>query len=170
MGVLGGKNRPSVRKYTLVWNINSFLCLLSSCKLPIEYENATYGQLPDGYFPNMTFPKPKDPSKTDAPWDSCTRLDVNFSDPSYFVGGNPTDKTVGCNGNFVYDYSKYQSSARIDVSFCDIFLYTCNSYNDRSMLIIIVYFYSYSMIFSVTVHSFTPWHKIYSWWVSCWVL
>jgi OCT family organic cation transporter-like MFS transporter 4/5 len=62
----------------------------------------------------MTYPKPKD-SKSNLPWDSCSRLDVNFSNPSYFEDGIPANGTVGCNGDYVYDTSKYESSARIDV-------------------------------------------------------
>lgn len=97
---------------------HSFSILLNRCKLPIEFaDNATYNKLPDGIFPNMTFPPP-DSSKSysKAPWDSCLRLDVNFSDPTYFEQGVPANKSVGCNGQYVFDYSKYESSASIDVS------------------------------------------------------
>jgi len=85
--------------------------------LPIEDGDAVYDQLPDGIFPNMTYPKPKD-SKSTAPWDSCTRLDVDFNDTSYFEGGVPAVHTVKCAGDYVYDTSKYETSARIDVRQC----------------------------------------------------
>ncbi|XP_035701956.1 organic cation transporter protein isoform X2 [Folsomia candida] len=95
------------------------------CLLPVEFENnATYDHLPLGIWPNMTFPP--DPKNSKVPWDSCSRLEVNFSDPSYFQEGIPSNKAISCDGKFVYDFSKYQSSARLDYDLkCKrTFLYT----------------------------------------------
>jgi hypothetical protein len=77
------------------------MAMFFRCQLPIEFENATYAELPQGVLWNDTFPRN---TELDA-WDSCLR----YSDE------NKTEK-VYCDGHYVYDKTKYQSSAFMDVS------------------------------------------------------
>ncbi|KAG8232379.1 hypothetical protein J437_LFUL012779 [Ladona fulva] len=81
------------------------------CKLPFESDNATYDL--GGKF-NMTIP-----------WDgvrnepaSCLRFDTNFSS-EYFEEGIPANKTAHCE-HWVYDTSKYQSSAVMERDMWDM--------------------------------------------------
>ncbi|CAL8077574.1 unnamed protein product [Orchesella dallaii] len=92
------------------------------CLLPIETEaTAIYNELPQNYTFNMTFPIDKD-NKVD----SCKRLIVDFQDHDYFAAGVPANATTKCSDQYVFDYSKYKTSARVDYNLlCDRhFMYT----------------------------------------------
>ncbi|CAG7822389.1 unnamed protein product [Allacma fusca] len=79
------------------------------CKLPVEWDNATY-DLPEGVFKNMTFLNDEK--------EQCSRYNANFS--GYPENLIPTNEQVGCGGEYVYDLSKYESSAFMEFGLmCD---------------------------------------------------
>jgi hypothetical protein len=83
--------------------------------MPFENEyNATFG-FPLDRPPNMSLP-----------WDDladnysqCKRLDTNFTD-EYFESGIPAKAAVACS-EWVYDHTKYLSSAVFEVIFCSYY-------------------------------------------------
>lgn len=78
------------------------------CKLPYEPANATYDSLTPEQI-RLSIPKEPYGGK----WSSCQILDTNFTE-EYFKNGVPANTSVPCN-EYIYDYSKYSSSAVIEV-------------------------------------------------------
>lgn len=56
------------------------------------------------------------PVEKEDTFSSCERLVVDYDNQEYFESGQPTTNKTGCDDSYVFDYSKYKSSARIDVS------------------------------------------------------
>lgn len=76
------------------------------CQLPYEESNATY-KLP-GEILNMSYPVDSF-TKT---WSTCEYLNANFTS-DYYKGNVPATDTTSCS-EFIYDYTKYQSSTVIE--------------------------------------------------------
>ena len=95
------RGRDWARTLVLAANTCVDLC---RCKLPIEEDNATF-PLPDGIWRNYSFPNEK-----------CERYDVNYTNyEEYLEGGKIGNKSISCDHGYVYDTSKYESSAFIEV-------------------------------------------------------
>lgn len=76
------------------------------CKLPFEANNVSY-KLPLDVL-SMAYPMESSTGK----YSTCTYLDANFTE-DYLHGGTPAKEVVGCN-NWIYDRSKFESSAVTD--------------------------------------------------------
>lgn len=72
------------------------------CQLPIESNDAVYSQLPNSLLFNETFPWNDKLEK----WSQCYRYNETGS-----------DVVVDCGGKYIYDRTKYESSAFMDVRF-----------------------------------------------------
>lgn len=77
------------------------------CQLPFEEANASYNLAPDVW--NMSIPFDSF-LKT---YSSCQRYDANFTE-EYFQLDQPATRTIPCS-KWVYDLSKYESSAIMEV-------------------------------------------------------
>ncbi|XP_067010711.1 organic cation transporter protein isoform X2 [Anabrus simplex] len=73
------------------------------CRLPYEYPNATYHDIPESMF-NMSYPWETGQKS----WSSCRRLDANFTE-DYFAGNIPASASVKCD-SWLYDTTFYKSS------------------------------------------------------------
>lgn len=76
------------------------------CQIPTELSNASYGLSDDTL--RMTYPI----DSLTGNYSKCERLDANFSE-EYFKANVPATRTVACD-SFIYDDSKFKSSAVID--------------------------------------------------------